>query len=523
MIIAVYSPKGGVGKTTIALALATTAKRKTCAVEFDFSPGDFVSILDLERQRNIVEAVEGRLDYAIQKPKGKNYDVIVGGYPDTYERITQENLRWLLEELEKRYDVVIVDVQPGFVEGCIDVFAMAEKILLVVEDDYSVNSRLIGNVDWARVNGFIDTSKISLIVNKTRGRLRYVNITDLKFPVLYELPYIRNIKPFNDKRVYKHADRIWRKLLPEDYAEKRRFFFAPKPKQSGSPKTQPDTQKPAEENENTKIPQTEQTAERSEEILTAEQDILSENNPVLGEETGEMKGDGVPMGFYVNTGYEQLDNEIRQKIADAGGTGDTGSVAVVSSILYAERFLNEGRRVIFLAKGAGDAAKARALGVKDVFVNPFDLNEIVKAACGELPQESIKTAESEKKGTDEQAYEMLHEDKKEKDDTDGVRHKDDSEGSGAYSDSMDNAVVKEKLHQGEKEVVYGMETDIYGEIRNIIQKYLIEYERKLDEYEATIAQLKEQIREKDGEIEKYKQKTEKFSRLFSELQGLMGD
>lgn len=517
MIIAVYSPKGGVGKTTIALALAATAKRKTCAVEFDFSPGDFVSILDLERQKNIVEAVEGRLDYAIQKPKGKNYDVIVGGYPDTYERITQENLRWLLEELEKKYDVVIVDVQPGFVEGCIDVFAKAEKILLVVEDDYSVNSRLIGNVDWARVNGFINTSKISLIVNKTRGRLRYVNITDLKFPILYELPYIKNIKPFNDKRMYKHADRIWRKLMPEDYAERTRFFFVPKRKRS-SLQVQPDTQKPAEEAKGTTMLQAEQTAEYSEEILDAGQNTLSENNPVL---EGETEGDDVLMGLYVNTGYEQLDNEIREKIANAGSIESIGNVAVVSSLSYAERFLDEGRKVVFLAKGAGDAAKARALGIKDVFVNPFDLNEIAEVVFGKTPVESIKTAGNEKVGGEEQPDKIPHEDREEKNNADGIRsNSDEKETYGGYKTSEDG---NEKIYREEKEGVRSMETDLYGEIRNVIQKYLIEYERKLDEYEATIAQLKEQIREKDEEIEKYKQKTEKFSRLFSELQGLMGD
>lgn len=61
MIISIFSPKGGVGKTTIALAISKTAakKLKTCVIEFDFSPGDFVSILDLDRKKNILEAVNG--------------------------------------------------------------------------------------------------------------------------------------------------------------------------------------------------------------------------------------------------------------------------------------------------------------------------------------------------------------------------------------------------------------------------------------------------------------------------------
>ena len=58
MLIYIFSPKGGVGKTTLSLALAEyISKEQTiCVVEFDFSPGDFAAILDLDISRNVLAA-----------------------------------------------------------------------------------------------------------------------------------------------------------------------------------------------------------------------------------------------------------------------------------------------------------------------------------------------------------------------------------------------------------------------------------------------------------------------------------
>lgn len=227
MIISVYSPKGGVGKTTLVLSLGKLAseKLKTCVIEYDFSPGSFISLLDLERQKNILEAVNGRLDWAIQKPYKQKFDAIVGGYPDTPEYIKPDRLVNLLNELDKRYDLVLIDVQPSFIEGCIDIFKKSEKIFVVIEDDFSVNARVIGNIDWARTNDFLDVNKVFYIVNKKKGSLKYINITELKFPVFYEIPYIKNIKPLYDKNFEKHSAKILEKIMPNTFNEKKKFLL----------------------------------------------------------------------------------------------------------------------------------------------------------------------------------------------------------------------------------------------------------------------------------------------------------
>ncbi|AFK85899.1 MULTISPECIES: AAA family ATPase [Thermoanaerobacterium] len=227
MIISVYSPKGGVGKTTLVLSLGKLAseKLKTCVIEYDFSPGSFISLLDLERQKNILEAVNGRLDWAIQKPYKQKFDAIVGGYPDTPEYIKPDRLVELLNELDKRYDLVLIDVQPSFIEGCIDIFKKSEKIFVVIEDDFSVNARVVGNIDWARTNDFLDVNKVFYIVNKKKGPIKYINITELKFPVFYEIPYIKNIRPLYDKNFEKHSAKILEKIMPDTFDERKKFLL----------------------------------------------------------------------------------------------------------------------------------------------------------------------------------------------------------------------------------------------------------------------------------------------------------
>ncbi|ERM91500.1 hypothetical protein O163_10010 [Caldanaerobacter subterraneus subsp. yonseiensis KB-1] len=491
MIISIFSPKGGVGKTTIALALSKTAskKLKTCTIEFDFSPGDFVSILDLDRKKNILEAVNGNLDWAVQRPIKQNFDVIVGGYPDAYEMIKPDKLRKMMEELNTRYELVIIDIQPAFVEGCIDIFDMSKDILFIVEDDVSVNSRAVGNIDWARANGFIDLRKIKIIVNKLKTReLKYVNITELKLPVIYKVPYIKNLGSFENPKMLKHAENILNVLYPNIFHEERKGFLFFKKKQP--------EQIPAELSNTGEVP-------KETELSSAAENVPIENHePETAEEVKrgqeripEKRGELYPMKVYVNTGYKELDDIFKTKFetVDSLAGCDAAVISYISNKDYIRSLISAGKKIILLA-GDSDYSlveAAKEIGIKDIYRSPID------------PQEIIDNLINDKGGKN-----MLGE----------------KVGLEIEIPEQNQPEAFETIEKQEDALKYDSENEIntvLNEIKNILAKNKEVYERRISMQEEIIRQKEEEIKELQKTIEEYKEKEEKRKKVLMELQNLL--
>jgi len=228
MVITVFSPKGGVGKTTIALALAKVLSEtnKVCTVECDFSPGDFVSLLDLDKEKNIVNACLGDYKACLQRPAGERFDVIVGGFPDMQESLKYADVEKLIDSLSGEYDYVLIDLQPQVSEVTVAALLKADRVLFVLEDDISAVSRTVGILEYLRLHGFLDTSRACAVVNKVKGKKKYITAVDLGIPVIYSIPYLRRLSEYKDKKMIKHArslkdalfglkkeKSLWRRLL----------------------------------------------------------------------------------------------------------------------------------------------------------------------------------------------------------------------------------------------------------------------------------------------------------------------
>jgi len=509
MIISIFSPKGGVGKTTIALALSKTAGRKlkTCTIEFDFSPGDFVSILDLDRKKNILEAVNGNIDWAVQRPLKQSFDVIVGGYPDTYEMIKPDKLRKMMEELNNRYELVIVDIQPAFVEGCIDIFDMSKDILFIVEDNPSVSSRAVGNIDWARANGFIDLRKVKMVVNKVqRKELTYVNITELKLPVIYKVPYIKNLNSFENSKMLKHAENILDVLYPDIFHEKRKGFLFFGKKQTKQIFVEPLNVEevpeepellPAAEN----IPEVaEKTPEEisplpaAENMTEPEYETAEESSGVEKEQEkiSKERSEYYPMKVYINTGYKDLDDIFKSSFEAVNSLAecDAAIISYISNKDYIRSLISAGKKVILLA-GDSDYSlveTAKEIGIKDIYRSPIDPGEII---------DSLINAEG---GRD-----MFEEEKAELERESAVPEQDQPE-----------AFEISQKQESESEI-----DAILNEIKNILARNKEIYERRLSMQEEIIKQKEEEIKELQKVIEEYKEKEEKRRKVLAELQNLL--
>ncbi|SFR69136.1 pilus assembly protein CpaE [Agromyces sp. CF514] len=123
--IAVVAPKGGQGKTTVSINLATgladVALNSVVLVDADLQFGDITAALGLEPQRTIVDAVAAADDELVLKttlthhPDGF-FVVASAPSPEFVEQVTPRALARLIAQLRGMFRYVVVDTTPGLGE-----------------------------------------------------------------------------------------------------------------------------------------------------------------------------------------------------------------------------------------------------------------------------------------------------------------------------------------------------------------------------------------------------------------------
>ncbi|QWZ06363.1 Flp pilus assembly complex ATPase component TadA [Nocardioides panacis] len=122
-LITVFSPKGGVGKTTLAvnLALALSARgaHRVCLVDLDLAFGDIAITLQLFPARTMADVVhlESGLDFGVLEPLLTTYNESVSALvapvqPDAKDTIPPPLIGRVLSLLKGHFDFVVVDTSP---------------------------------------------------------------------------------------------------------------------------------------------------------------------------------------------------------------------------------------------------------------------------------------------------------------------------------------------------------------------------------------------------------------------------
>jgi len=145
-LVTVFSPKGGVGKTTLAvnLAIAFAAKeqRKVCLVDLDLGFGDIAITLQMFPARTIADAVPLEVDLDFQAleplltPHRNGISALVAPVqPDAKDSIPPSLVSKILVILKQNFDFVIVDTSPAFDEHVLQAFDETDDLLLVATLD----------------------------------------------------------------------------------------------------------------------------------------------------------------------------------------------------------------------------------------------------------------------------------------------------------------------------------------------------------------------------------------------------
>jgi pilus assembly protein CpaE len=175
-VITVFSPKGGIGKTSVsvnlAAALAKWQGRKTLLLDLDLQFGDAAIMLGLEPEKTIYDLVvaPGELDseklagYTTAHPCG--LDILPAPLrPEDAELVTEAKLSRLLEVARSSYDAIVVDTSPFFHGPMLATLDRTDELLLLCGMDVPTIKNVRLSLQTLELLSF-PAERVSLVLNR---------------------------------------------------------------------------------------------------------------------------------------------------------------------------------------------------------------------------------------------------------------------------------------------------------------------------------------------------------------------
>ena len=195
IVVAVFSPKGGVGRTTVAdnlaVAAATELGKKVVLIDGSFQFGDVGVLLnlnpknksiadlvpELEQAGNDVESID---TFVINHSAGIRV-LLAPPSPEMAELITPSGIRRIIETLRKTHDLVVVDCTAFFNDTTLAILDSADTILtmLSLEITSIKNMRLF--LEVADQLGY-EAGKVRLVLNRADSALG-IRVADVEHSI----------------------------------------------------------------------------------------------------------------------------------------------------------------------------------------------------------------------------------------------------------------------------------------------------------------------------------------------------
>jgi pilus assembly protein CpaE len=180
-IFCIFSPKGGVGRTTIATNLAVALRqltnKKVALVDGSLFFGDVGVMLHLPNPKTIIELVTriNELDEDLLRdvmiPHSSGIKVLLAPLqPQDGELIQAAHVTRILQELRRAFDYIIIDTWPSFSEPVLAMTDMADRILLVMTLELPAIKNVKGFLDICEKLDY-PADKVLLVVNRGDSKL----------------------------------------------------------------------------------------------------------------------------------------------------------------------------------------------------------------------------------------------------------------------------------------------------------------------------------------------------------------
>ena len=199
-VVAVFSPKGGAGCSTIAINLGVAlAKRnqRTLLVDGSLQFGDVAVMLNLKQMTSVADLIEHSsemdselVESVVQLHRSGLSVLLSPPRPEMADVVTEERVKDLLNAFRKMYDFVIVDTSSYLSDKVLTTLDVADRIVLVSQQSLPDLKNISRFYDLADSLEY-ESDKIWLVVNRASNK-QGISVKDignaLKRPVIMVIP-----------------------------------------------------------------------------------------------------------------------------------------------------------------------------------------------------------------------------------------------------------------------------------------------------------------------------------------------
>jgi pilus assembly protein CpaE len=229
-VVAVFSVKGGAGKSTIAVnlavGLAQLYRRKTLLVDADVWFGDVGVLLDVKSDRSLADICDGEdvdlfgLPKAVT-PHASGISVLQRPpNPVTVEKLNPRVVARTITTYKSLYEYVLVDTGPSLDDINLQILDAADRILLVATPELTAIHNCSRFLVLSETLGYSD--RISLVLNRANSGIDSDSIAQtLRVPIVSRIVSAGRlvVEAANAGKSIMQMDPLQREPITQDFAK----------------------------------------------------------------------------------------------------------------------------------------------------------------------------------------------------------------------------------------------------------------------------------------------------------------